>query len=113
MLRMVAPFALIVVLLAVGHGCGPVTSTMTINEAEIAIETARLEQAEEYATYEYVSAVEYFAKAQEEWGYSDYQHAQEYAQRALDFARAALQRTLEDSERGTPTRGFEELDDDY
>ncbi|MBN1947391.1 MAG: DUF4398 domain-containing protein [Bradymonadales bacterium] len=75
-------------------GCGPITSTVTLHDAGIAIEQARMEQAETYAVYEIVSAIEYLEKAREEWGSSDFQHAEKYAQRALDFAIAARDRAV-------------------
>ena len=111
MVRMGAPIVIVIVaaLLVVG-ACGPVTSTRYLNQAEIAIEQARLEDAEEFATYEYVSALAYYSKAQEEWGYSDYQHAEAYAERALDFARQARQRAQGSMERGT--RFDDDLDDE-
>jgi hypothetical protein len=89
--------ALAIALLALG--CGPAISTPSIHDAEFALEQARLEDAEIYATYEYVSAVEYLAKAQEEWAYSDFQHAERYADRARDFAEQALTRARSNPER--------------
>lgn len=82
--------------------CGAVISTPTIRDAELAISAAGMEQAEEYATYEYVSAVEYLDKAKEEWSFSDYQHAEEYAARARDFAETALQRAVANPNRNIP-----------
>jgi hypothetical protein len=84
-------------------GCGPITSTTTISSADLAIQSARLEGAEEFAIYEFVSAVEYLDKAREEWGYSDYGHAEEYAQRALDLAEAARERAMASPNRGLTT----------
>jgi hypothetical protein len=97
-----ARLALPLALLLGGLACGPVVSTVTLNSAEVALETARLADAEQYATYEYVSAQQYFAKAQEEWGYSDWQKADAYAQRALDFAQAALTRARSTEHPPTP-----------
>ena len=61
-----------------------------------------MEQAEEYATYEYVSAVQYLEKAKEEWSFSDYQHAEEYGERAREFAESALQRAIANPNRNLP-----------
>ena len=58
--------------------------------------------AEAYATYEFVSAQEYLEKAREEWAYSDYQKALEYAERALQFAEQAYERAVNNPNRGAP-----------
>jgi hypothetical protein len=75
-----------------GTGCGPIVATSSIARAENLVTEAGSQYAEQYATYHYISAVEYLEKAREEWGYSDYQAAHEYATRALDQARAAIDR---------------------
>jgi hypothetical protein len=82
--------------------CGPVVSTVSLHDADVAVEAARLEDAERLATYEYVSALEYLDKAKEEWGYSDFQHAEEYAVRALRFAQQARERALANPDRNAP-----------
>ncbi len=82
-------------------GCGPVTSTMTVNEATVAVEAAQAVDAERYALYEYVSAVECLKKAKEEEGFSDFQAAIDLARRARDFAEKARQRALASPQRGT------------
>ena len=56
--------------------------------------------AEDYATYEYVSALSYYEKAREEVGQSDYREAVVYAEKAEAFAAAAYERALGDSSRG-------------
>lgn len=75
-----------------GVGCGPIVATSSISRAEKLVTEAGSQYAEQYATYQYISAVEYLEKAREEWGYSDYQAAHEYATRALEQARAAIDR---------------------
>ena len=92
---------------SLGSGCGPAISTPSINDAELAVETARLEQAETFATFEFVSAVEYLEKAKEEWSFSDFQHAEEYANRAIDFAEAALARAVANPDRSVEPTGRE------
>jgi hypothetical protein len=57
--------------------------------------------AEDFATYEYVSALSYYEKAREEVGQSDYREALVYAEKAEAFAAAAYERALGDSARGT------------
>ena len=94
-----APISFVTLLIGLSSACGPAISTPTISDAELAIEEARLEQAELYATFEFVSAVEYLDKAEEEWSFSDFQHAEEYASRALAFARAALARAVANPDR--------------
>lgn len=76
-------------------GCGPVTTTQRVADATVAVEAARGIDAERYATFEYVSAVEYLRKAREEEGYSDYQEAIDLAVKARDFADKAKVRTRE------------------
>lgn len=85
--------------------CGAVISTPTVHDADLAVEAARMEQAEEHATYEFVSAVQYLAKAKEEWGYSDFQHAEVYAQRAVEMATMALERAIANPNRNAPDPG--------
>ena len=75
-------------------GCGSIITTVHINQAERAVESARLERAEELATYEYVLAESYLEKANEEWAHSDFQHANSYAKRAILSAEAAYQRAI-------------------
>jgi hypothetical protein len=81
-------------------GCGPVTSTQTLADATIALETAKAVEADRYAVYEYVSAVEYMKKAKEEEGFSDFQAAIDLAKQARDFAEKARQRALANPARG-------------
>jgi hypothetical protein len=92
-------------------GCGAGVSNSTISDARIAVEAAELEQAEEYATYEYITAVEYLDKAREEWAYSEFQHAESYAQFALEMARAAIERAIANPNRNAPGIEYHEYDD--
>ena len=90
-------------------GCGAIVSGTTISDAAIALEAAQLEQAEEFATYEFVTAAEYLQKAREEWAYSDFQHADAYAQYALEMARAAVERAVANPNRNAPSLGSEDF----
>lgn len=81
-------------------GCGPVTTTQRVADATVSVEAARGIDAERYATYEYVTAVEYLRKAREEEGYSDYQAAIELAIKAREMADKAKARTREARARG-------------
>lgn len=81
-------------------GCGPVTSTTRIADATVAVEAAQAVQADRYAVFEYVSAVEYLKKAKEEEGFSDFQAAIDLATRARELAEKARQRALANPARG-------------
>lgn len=81
--------------------CGPISTTLALRDAEAAIATARAADAQRYALYELTSADEYFRKAREEEGYSDFQAAIDLAQRALVFADKARERALKNPARGS------------
>lgn len=83
-------------------GCGPVQSTQRISEAEVDFERARVAEAHEKAPYEYFSAKYYLHKAKEEWGYSDFEAAYDYARKAKQAARAAKLKAKEDPWTGSP-----------
>ena len=68
-------------------GCGPVLSVSGIANAQQSIELARLHQAEQQAPYEYHLAVEYWKKAKEEQGYSQYETSVKFANQAELFAK--------------------------
>lgn len=80
--------------------CGPIISTSALHDAAEAVDKARTVNAQTLAIYEFTSAEAYLEKAREEWGYSDYQHAIEYARRALEFADRARYRATQGP--GTP-----------
>ncbi len=82
--------------------CGPILSSSEITSASDALERAASVDAVDYATYEFVSAEAYLGKAREEWGYSDFQVAVDYARRARDFAIQAYERAVRDPARGAP-----------
>lgn len=92
-------------LVATLGACGPITATSSISAARYALEMATEAEAERRAVYEYVSAVAYLEKAREEWGTSDYQRAEEYADRAIAFAEAALERANATEVTGVGGRG--------
>ena len=83
-------------------GCGPVTATQRISEAEVALERARVADAQTGAPFEYYSATHFLTKAKEEWGYSDFQAATDYATTARRSAEAALRKAKEDPYTGSP-----------
>lgn len=103
-----SPRELLIVLAVVGAsvlglaGCGPITATTTIAKATVAVEGAAGAQAEQFALYEYTSAQEFLLKAREEEGFSDFQAAIDYANRAREFAEKAKNRAMTNPKRGLP-----------
>ncbi len=92
--------------------CGPVSTTLALHDAESAIEAARSADARRYAVYELTSAEEYFRKAREEEGYSDFQAALNLAETARDFADRARARALgHPARRGGPSVPSDSPDD--
>lgn len=83
-------------------GCGPVQSTSRISDAKVAFARARVAEAHKKAPYEYYSAQYYLHKASEEWGYSDFEAAYDYASRAEEDAREATIKAKEDPWPGSP-----------
>ncbi len=95
--QLVMMFLALVALAATALACGPTQSTVRINEAEVALEKAVLNEAENLAPYEYFKAKEYLYKAKEEWGYSDFEAALDYADRSKEYAEKATVKS-----KGTP-----------
>lgn len=95
---------------AAATGCGPVQSTQRISQAEVAFERARVVEAHEKAPYEYKSAQYYLHKAKEEWGYSDFEAAYDYATEAKSAAEAARLKAKEDPWPGHPVLGKDEIE---
>jgi Domain of unknown function (DUF4398) len=75
-------------------GCGPVQSTAYLLDAEVQIEAARTAQADKLAPYEWTLANLYIHKAREEVGYSDYEAAVAFAQKASSNAREAKNKAM-------------------
>lgn len=82
--------------------CGPVQSTAYLMDAEVQIEAARTAQAERYAPYEWTSANLYFRKAKEEVGYSDFEQAVDFAQKAQKFALQARDNAMKSTRKDEP-----------
>ncbi len=89
-------------MLVLGTGCGPISATQRISEAEVALERARVADAQTGAPFEYYSAVHFLTKAKEEWGYSDFQAAADYAKTALRRADSARLKAKDDPYSGSP-----------
>ncbi len=94
--------ATLLVLTWTSTGCGPIQSTQRLSEAEVALERARVAEADQRAPYEYYSAKFYLHKAKEEWGYSDFEASHDYATDAKRAAEAALLKAKEDPWEGSP-----------
>jgi len=70
-------------------GCGPVSSTMEINKAEVEIRMAHRVQAAKKAPYYFYKAKAYLFKAKDERAYSDFKEAGIFAKKAVKLARKA------------------------
>ncbi len=81
-------------LAAVGSGCGPIVSGVQIVNANIALSAAATAGAKRAAVYEYSAAAEYLQKAREEHAYSDFWAARIYADKALDYAVRARKKSV-------------------
>lgn len=75
-------------------GCGPIQSTAYLLDAEVALESAQTAGADKYAPYEFTSAQLYIHKAREEVGYSDFEVAVDFAQKAARFANEAREKAM-------------------
>jgi len=75
-------------------GCGPVQSTAYLLDADVQIEAARTAQADKYAPYEWTAANLYLHKAREEVGYSDFEVAVDFAQKASKYANEARDKAM-------------------
>ncbi len=84
-------------------GCGPVRSTAYLLDAEVQIEAARTAGAEKYAPYEWTAANLYIHKAREEVGYSDFEIALDFAQKASRFATEARTQAMASTKRDEPS----------
>ena len=96
--RLVAALSLLATLSA----CGPTQSTLRLSQASIALERARVVEADRKAPYEYYSARFYLHKAEEEWSYSDFQKSFDYATKARSAAETAILKAKEDPWEGSP-----------
>lgn len=81
-------------LLGAAAGCGPVQSTAYLLDADVQLQAARTAGAEKLAPYEYTAASLYLHKAREEVGYSDFEAAVDYSQKASRHANEARSRAL-------------------
>ncbi len=80
--------------LAVLQACGPTQSTALIIDADVELQAARTADASKLAPYEFTAAELYLHKAREEQGYSDFEQAIDFAQKAVTYARDAKQKAM-------------------
>ncbi len=100
MTRSPLPYALLAALALAA--CGPTQATQLAFETENMLEAAEVAGAEEKAPYEYFSAKEYLHKSKEEVGHADFENAVEMGVKALEFAKKAKQKALEESGAAAP-----------
>ena len=77
---------LLIALLVVCMGCGPITAASKISDARAELVKAQKLEAPKYAPFEYQGAFLYLEKAREEEGYSYYQDAVDLASKAFTLA---------------------------
>ncbi len=76
-------------------GCGGIISSVFIVQGTVALAGARAANAENLATYEYVSAEAYLRKAREAHSYSDFEHSLRFARLAAERAGTARKKALD------------------
>ncbi len=84
-----------VVLLGLTAACGPTRSTAYLLDADVEIQAAKTAGADKAAPYEYTSANLYLLKAREEVGYSDFETALDFAEKAAKFAKEARAKAMD------------------
>lgn len=73
----------------VAAGCGPISGITHIVRARIDVDLAQAAGADKHAPYELEAARLYLQKAKEEYGYSDFVAADDYAIQSAQFAQKA------------------------
>lgn len=79
--------------LAALAACGPSKSTTAIVQAHQAIKRARVMDAEKKHPYELAMAREYYVKAKEEAGYSQFEISEKLAKQSIRYAKFAAGET--------------------
>lgn len=88
------------VVLAPLVGCGPIQSTASLIDAEVALEAARAAGAPTAAPYEYTAAEAYLHKAREVTGRARYEESATFAGRATQLAKEAREKAIATSAKG-------------
>jgi len=91
--RLIAITALLTLSLF-ASGCGPLLSTVLIQQAATELEGAKAARAEEYAPYEFTGASLYLDKAREQQGYAEFAPAVDFAYKARELARKGKEKAL-------------------
>lgn len=105
--RILAPALFVAAVIPMLVGCGPVQSTAGISDAEASMSRAEMHDAHLYSPYEYYQAQHYLYKAKQQWGYSNFETARDYADEARRAANAAHRNAQEAPWRGHPVYGTE------
>lgn len=87
---------LLVALVAVAAlgGCGPIQSTASLIDAEVALEAARAAGAKDSAPLEYTAAEAYLHEARDVSGRARYEASATYAERARALAQQAREKAI-------------------
>lgn len=75
-------------------GCGPIQSTASLIDADVAIEAARAAGAPQASPYEFTAAEAYLQKAREVSGYAQYEAATKFAGKARDLGNEARKNAI-------------------
>jgi len=78
-------------------GCAAARSTYHLVEAEQQLDLAREAGSEELAPFEWIMAREHMTKAHEEWGYSQFETAEQLAGSSTEWAQKAIEQSKERS----------------
>ena len=89
-------------------GCGPILSTVLIQQAATELEGAKAAHAEIHAPYEYTGAELYLEKAKEQQGYAEFAPAVDFAYKARELAKRGKDKALAKSITTGPTQLIEE-----
>ena len=101
-------FALTIFILVMGSGCGPILSTVLIQQAAAELEGAKAAHAEIHAPYEYTGAELYLEKAKEQQGYAEFSPAVDFAYKARELAKRGKEKALAKSNSTGPAQLIEE-----
>ncbi len=88
-------------LLGLQAACGPTRSTSYLLDADVQIQAAKTAGADKTAPYEWTAANLYLQKAREEVGYSDYETALDFAEKAARFATEARAKAMAARQQGS------------
>ena len=99
---------LIAAMALLGTGCGPILSTVLIQQAATELEGAKAAHAEIHAPYEYTGAELYLEKAREQQGYAEFAPAVDFAYKARELAKRGKDKAIAKNNNSGPTQIIEE-----